>query len=220
MLQEKINTTIELIDDVVDNKNIANENEKAADRNSLFFDSLEKITPMIQSYILAKKNFDFNISEALSIKLHYLMNYSKETFFNSKASNPDSFHNKCDSFISEIATEWAEYYKSTHHELLSGLNIMIPVHSNPMIVRNCVANIKKCEKWPLTTDVVSSYLNAKEQARELLKEMRFDDNIKVFLQKVSLRTATLADLTPQIFEWINSECIADKIALSIKGIQI
>ena len=216
MLQAKINSIIELIDDVVDNRSIANENANVAKRNSLFFDSLEKIIPTIQSYILAKKNFSFKESEVLSSKINDIMNYSKETFSNSKAVNPDSFHKKCDSFISEIMTEWETFFKKDHHELLSGLNIMIPVHSNPMIVRNCVANIRKCEKWPLTSDAVSTYLTAKKQANELLQEMRFDDNIKLFLQKVSLRTATLADITPQILEWINSENISDKIALSIK----
>ncbi len=220
MLQNKINTTIGLIDDVVDNRNIANENANVAKRNSSFFDSLEKMTPTVQSYILAKKNFGFNPNETLSLKLHDIMNYSNDTFSNSKAVNPDSFRKKCDSFISEIATEWSAFFKTEHHELLSGLNIMIPVHSNPMLVRNCVANIRKCEKWPLTADAVSSYINAKQQASELLKEMRFDDDIKIFLQKVSLRTATLADLTPQILEWINEENIADKISLSIKGVQI
>lgn len=220
MLQKRINSTIGLIDDVVDNRNIANENANVAKRNSSFFDSLEKMTPTVQSYILAKKYFSFNASEALSLRLHDIMNYSKETFSNSKAVNPDSFRKKCDSFISEITTEWAIFFKSAHHELLSGLNIMIPVHSNPIIVKNCVANIKKCEKWPLTSDSVNSYLNAKQQANELLKEMHFDDDIKLFLQKVTLRSATLADLTPQILEWVNTENIADKISLSIKGVQI
>ena len=78
MLKNKINTTIGLIDDVVDNKNIANENANVAKRNSSFFDSLEKVTPMVQSYILARKNFSFNESEALSLKLHDIMNYSKD----------------------------------------------------------------------------------------------------------------------------------------------
>lgn len=216
MLQKKINSTIGLIDDVVDNRNIANENESAARRNSSFFDSLEKLTPTVQSYILAKKNFNFDTSEALSLKLHDIMNYSKETFSNSKAVNPDSFRKKCDSFISEIMIEWETFFKKDHHELLSGLSIIIPVHSNPMIVKNCVANIKKCEKWPLTLDSVSSCLNAKKMANELIEGMRLDDDIKLFLQKVSSRTATLADITPQIMEWINSENISDKIALSIK----
>jgi hypothetical protein len=218
MLQKKINKTIGLIDDVVDNRNIANENENVAKRNSSFFDSLDKITPTVQSYILAKKNFGFNATETLSLKLHDIMNYSNDTFSNSKAVNPDPFRKKCDSFISEITTEWLTFFKTEHHELLSELNIMIPVHSNPMIVKNCVASIRKCEKWPLTLDAVNSYLNAKQQARELLKEMRFDDDIKNFLQKVTLRTATIADLTPQILEWINEENIADKISLSIKGV--
>ena len=216
MLQKKINSTIGLIDDVVDNRNIANENESAARRNSSFFDSLEKLTPTVQSYILAKKNFNFDTSEALSLKLHDIMNYSKETFSNSKAVNPDSFRKKCDLFISEIMIEWETFFKKDHHELLSGLSIIIPVHSNPMIVKNCVANIKKCEKWPLTLDSVSSCLNAKKMANELIEGMRLDDDIKLFLQKVSSRTATLADITPQIMEWINSENISDKIALSIK----
>ncbi len=220
MLQNKINTTIGLIDDVVDNRNIANENANVAKRNSSFFDSLEKMTPTVRSYILAKKNFGFNPNETLSLKLHDIMNYSNDTFSNSKAVNPDSFRKKCDSFISEITIEWSTFFKTENHELLSGLNIMIPVHSNPMIVRNCVSNIKKCEKWPLTADAVRSYINAKQQASELLKEMRFDDDIKIFLQKVTLRTATLADLTPQILKWINEENIADKISLSIKGVQI
>lgn len=216
MLQKKINSTIGLIDDVVDNRNIANENESAARRNSSFFDSLEKLTPTVQSYILAKKHFNFDTSEALSLKLHDIMNYSKETFSNSKAVNPDSFRKKCDSFISEIMIEWETFFNKDHHELLSGLSIIIPVHSNPMIVKNCVANIKKCEKWPLTLDSVSSCLNAKKMANELIEGMSLDDDIKLFLQKVSSRTATLADITPQIMEWINSENISDKIALSIK----
>lgn len=219
MLQKRINSTIGIIDDVVDNRNIANENVNVAKRNSLFFDSLEKVTPMVQSYILAKKNFSFNESEALSLKLHDIMNYSKDTFSISKAINPDSFRKKCDSFISEITAEWSTFFKKEHHELLSGLNIMLPVHSSPIVVKNCIANIKKCEKWPLTADVVNSYLNAKQQANELLKEMRFDDDIKFFLQKVLLRTATLSDLTPTILEWINAESISDKIFLSIKGVQ-
>lgn len=95
---------------------------------------------------------------------------------------------------------------------------MLPVHSNPNVVKNCIANIKKCEKWPLNQESIKCNITAKQQADELLKEMHFDDDIKVFLQKVTLRTATLADITPQILEWIHLEKIDDKFSLLIKGV--
>ncbi len=218
MLQKRINSTIGLIDDVVDNRSIVAENANAARRNSSFFDSLEKLTPTITSYILAKKYFGFELSEQSASRIHELMDYSKNTFEKSKAVNPDSFRKKVDSFITDISLEWATFFKKNSHELLSGLNIMIPVHSTPVVVRNCFSTIKKCEKWPLSKEIVNGYIKAKQQADELLKEMHFDDEIKHFLQKVTLRTATLADLTPQIFEWIQSENISEKIALTIKGV--
>ena len=45
------------------------------------------------------KGGTFNESEALSLKLHDIMNYSKDTFSISKAINPDSFRKKCDSIL-------------------------------------------------------------------------------------------------------------------------
>ena len=60
-------------------------------------------------------------------------------------------------------------------------------------------------------------MEARNKAEELLKEMRFDDEIKDFLIKVRDKKATLIDITPSILEWIHAENIADKVSLSIKN---
>ena len=61
MLHEKIQSTIGLIDDVVDNRQKENDNANTAKRNSTFFDSFARLTPSITSFILAKQNFSFSL---------------------------------------------------------------------------------------------------------------------------------------------------------------
>ena len=67
-------------------------------------------------------------------------------------------------------------------------------------------------------EMINDYLLEKQKTEKLLKEMHFDDDIKEFLKKVTSRTATIADLTPQILDWIRFEDISYKIALTIKGL--
>lgn len=217
MLHEKIQSTIGLIDDVVDNRQKENDNINAAKRNSTFFDSLAKLTPSIISYILARKNFSFTLQPNTAAILQELMNYSKATFDNSKAVNPAPFSKKAESFIDSIAKEWETFYKAQNSELINGLNIIVLVHPSPAVVRSCITSFNKCEKWPLTQESIDSYMDARQKADDLLKEMRFDDEIKDFLIKVRDKRATLTDITPSILEWIRSENIADKVSLSIRN---
>lgn len=218
MLHEKIQATIGLIEDVVDNKQKETDNANTAKRNSTFFDSYAKLKPYFTSYILAKRNFGFVLQKSTNDSLIDLMNYSKTTFVNAKAVNPAHFKQKSELFINSIAKEWETYYKNSNSELINGLNIIVLIHSTPAIVRSCIATFNKCEKWPLTQESVDAYKEARLKADALLKEMRFDDEIRDFLIKVRDKRATLTDITPSILEWIQSENISDKVSLSIRNI--
>ena len=217
MLHEKIQSTIGLIEDVVDNRKKDNDNAAAAKQNSTFFDSFAKLTPSIISYILAKRYFSFTLKENTSAVLRELMNYSKTSFDNAKAVNSSDFKQKAESFIEAISKEWEIFYKAQNGELINGLNIIVLVHSTPSVVRGCITVLNKCEKWPLTQESVDSYKEAHNKAEILLEEMRFDDEIREFLIKVRDKKATLTDITPSILEWIQSEDIADKVSLSIRN---
>lgn len=217
MLHEKIQSTIGLIDDVIDNRQKDSENANTARRNNTFFDSLARLTPSITSFILAKKKFGFSLQSNTAAGLHDLMNYAKTTFTNAKAVNPAPFKQKADACIEAIAKEWETFYKANNSELVNGLNIIVLVHPTPMIVRSCITAFNKCEKWPLTQESIDSYTEARQKADDLLKEMRFDNEIRNFLIKVRDKKATLTDITPSILEWIQSENIADKVSLSIRN---
>ena len=217
MLHEKIQETIGLIEDVIDNRQKENENANTAKRNSVFFDSYDKLTHSITSYILAKRNFGFVLQANTSASLKDLMNYSKTTFDNAKAVNPTPFKQKSEIFIDSITREWGIYYKKSNSELIDGLNIIVLVHSTPVVVRSCIATFNKCEKWPLTQESIDSYKKARKKADGLLKEMKFDDEIRDFLIKVRDKRATLTDITPSILEWIQSENISDKVSLRIRN---
>ena len=218
MLHEKIQATIGLIEDVVDNKQKENDNANTSKRNSTFFDSYANLIPYITSYILAKRNLGFVLQASTYDSLIDLMNYSKTTFDNAKAVNPAHFKQKSELFINSIKNEWETYYKNSNSELINGLNIIVLIHSTPAIVRSCIATFNKCEKWPLTQESVDAYKEARLKADALLKEMRFDDEIRDFLIKVRDKRATLTDITPSILEWIQSENISDKVSLSIRNI--
>lgn len=217
MLHEKIQSTIELIEDVVDNRQKENDNANTAKRNSIFFDSLAKLSPSITSYVLARKNFNFSLHSNTIATLQELMRYSKTTFDNAKAVNPAPFKQKTEAFIDSIANEWELFHKNANSDLINGLNIIVLVHPNPIVVRSCIAAINKCEKWPLTQETIISYKEAKEKADKFLMEMRFDEEIKEFLIKVRDKRATLADISPSILEWIKSENISEKISLNIRN---
>ena len=217
MLHEKIQSTIGLIEDVADNRQKENDNANTARRNSIFLDSFAKLRPSVTSYILVRKNFDFILRSNTAALLQDLMNYSKTTFENARAVNPSPFKQKTEVFIDSIAKEWEAFYKANNSELTDGLNIIVLVHPTPSVVRSCITAFNKCEKWPLTQAAIDSYSAARQKANDLLREMRFDDEIRDFLIKVRDKKATLTDITPSILEWIQSENIADKVSLSIRN---
>ena len=218
MLREKIQSTIGLIDEVEDNRVQENENQNMAKRNSTFFDTLDKLTPTLRSYILAKKNFGFSLQANTSTVLTYIMDYSNKTFTEAKAVNPPQFKDRSEAFMSAVSKEWETFYKANNSVLIDGLNIIVLVHQTPSVARSCITAFNKCEKWPLTQESIDSYKEARQKADDLLKEMKFDDEIRDFLIKVRDKKATLTDITPSILEWIQSENIADKVSLSIKNI--
>lgn len=218
MLHRKIYSTIELIEDVSENQKIENENSDMAKKNSIFFDSLKGLLDSIQSYAIAKKNFDFSLDENTEKLLKDLISYSKNVFDNEKVVNPKSFKQKSDTFIELISKEWNDFYKEENGELKNELNIIALVHPNSSEVKNCIIALNRCGKWPLTLDNITWYEKAKKSADEFIKEIRFDNEIKEFLIKVRDKKATLADISPLILEWIKLENIAEKITLNIKNI--
>ena len=68
----------------------------------------------------------------------------------------------------------------------------------------------------MTSKNADALRDGEEKGLLLLREMELDEDIKVFLEKVSASTATIRDVTPEIFQWIIKEKLDDKIVLALR----
>ena len=213
MLHEKIQSTIALIEDVVDNRQKENDNANAAKRNSTFFDSLTKLTPSLTSYVLARKKFNFSLQSNTATDLQYLMNYSKQTFDNLKAVSPGNFKQKSETFIASISKEWETFYKANISELINNLNIIVLVHPEPNVVRSCIAAIKKCI---LSSNIKGNIENVirVNYASLICEDSKLSDNSTMMLlnllEKCGVKKIMIAGfdgLKPNEDNYVNSDFI-------------
>lgn len=217
MLHLKIQETIQLMEAVEDNRKTANNHKAIAQKNTIFFNSINVFSKDVESYFVAREvGFDLTEDEEITQNMKDIIGCIKTAFAIQAANDARSFEEKVQKFNRSISNCWVSFFHRKYDELLRGLVIAKTIHSTPMIVEKIISSIKKCEKWPLTSKNADALRDGEEKGLLLLREMELDEDIKVFLEKVSASTATIRDITPEIFQWIIKEKLDDKIALTMK----
>lgn len=217
MLHLKIQETIQLMEAVEDNRKTANNHKAIAQKNTIFFNSINVFSKDVESYFVAREvGFDLTEDEEITQNMKDIIGCIKTAFAIQAANDARSFEEKVQKFNRSISNCWISFFHRKYDELLRGLVIAKTIHSTPMIVEKIISSIKKCEKWPLTSKNADALRDGEEKGLLLLREMELDEDIKVFLEKVSASTATIRDITPEIFQWIIKEKLDDKIALTMK----
>lgn len=122
-----------------------------------------------------------------------------------------------------LFAKWAEIVKKNTAELSANLSILQQFWGRGTEKANDAGRVLSCirrfQENPLDESVRNSYFSVIHSGEELLGEMSFDPDVKEFLEKVVVtKTATFADLTPKIIEWIKKEDFAGKITLAIRNV--
>lgn len=217
MLHLKIQETIQLMEAVEDNRKTANNHKAIAQKNTIFFNSINVFSKNVESYFVAREvGFYLTEDEEITQNMKDIIGCIKTAFAIQAANDARSFEEKVQKFNRSISNCWISFFHRKYDELLRGLVIAKTIHSTPMIVEKIISSIKKCEKWPLTSKNADALRDGEEKGLLLLREMELDEDIKVFLEKVSASTATIRDVTPEIFEWIIKEKLDDKIVLALR----
>lgn len=217
MLHLKIQETIQLMEAVEDNRKTANNHKAIAQKNTIFFNSINGFSKDVESYFVAREvGFDLTEDEEITQNMKDIIGCIKTAFAIQAANDARSFEEKVQKFNRSISNCWVSFFHRKYDELLRGLVIAKTIHSTPMIVEKIISSIKKCEKWPLTSKNADALRDGEEKGLLLLREMELDEDIKVFLEKVSASTATIRDVTPEIFQWIIKEKLDDKIVLALR----
>lgn len=216
MLQTKINNCNSLIDEVQYNKDLKAGNEKIAQRNNRFFDAFNKyLLPIMASLKATKSLTELSFSEELSNNLNKYIEITKEALNDKKVVNPDNYYVNLSKLYSDFKAYWENKTQTYNEPLLNEIEILRLVQSDSNELSRITKCINNIQSWPVQENVEEPYLAARARGEELLSEMKFDDDIKAFLQKVKNRQATLTDLNEKILNWIKAEKFESKFFLTI-----
>lgn len=218
MLVNRISEVRNDIDSVLTLKSTETEKNNIVRKNNTFFSSYKTLKESIQSYVLTSEKLDFRAKDDTLKLMCSIMESTKLIFDNQLVTHLESFKKDSENIVIKLSSEWDQYIKDKSAPVLDSLNILklVSESSRQIAIRNLQSDIKKCETWPINSDLLENYFAACEKAEEYRESMNFDDEIEDFLRKVSLKNATMADITQKVMEWIEKEGFKNKIGLIIK----
>lgn len=215
-MQDKINACRTLMQEVAQNKNAAEENEREAKRNNVFFDSYKIFVKAAASYLTVHKFFGFHASDATALLLHSILTETEQTFQAQKVINPQRYKDQVQKCTDALKKEWTEISANYSRQTCEDLGILKIITPNKILISQLIQKLSGCQSWPVSAEAASEYSQAQLKAKELLSEMHFDANISAFLAKVKAGNAVLADLTPEVTTWLLENGLMDKIFLRIQ----
>ena len=117
----------------------------------------------------------------------------------------------------QMKREWAKYYPFLVGSVTSTLKIIQKIDPNQ--VMKCLTDIQSASVWQNNCNDLTNLQTlsgALINSNTIIKRLNLDQEITVFLTKVSASTATLDDLTEGILAWIRKESLSDKLIVSFK----
>ena len=215
MLSDKIYECVKLIDEVQANKDQNDNNNKVAQTNNGFFDAYYKFfKPLMESYQVVKLLPEFKFPSELTTKLSSQIKNTEKTLKEKHVTNPSGYRASLHELNDSFSSEWKKMLEMYDSELFGGLTILKPLQTSKEITQ--ILNVLNGFKdWPINKANIETYKTARQKGEKILSEMQFDDEIKDFLQKVSLRKATLSDLTDRVVAWIKNEHLENRFGISV-----
>lgn len=113
----------------------------------------------------------------------------------------------------QIKSEWELFHKSKTISIKNTLNIIFNI--NKFNVERCLIDISTAEKWESDIQKYQQMKKGLDDAQNLIANLNLNDDVVVFLKKISTKRATITDLTPEIIDWIYKENLEKKIKIVI-----
>ena len=113
----------------------------------------------------------------------------------------------------QIKSEWELFHKSKTISIKNTLNIIFNI--NKFNVERCLIDIGAAEKWESDIQKYQQMKKGLDDAQNLIANLNLNDDVVVFLKKISTKRATITDLTPEIIDWIYKENLEKKIKIVI-----
>lgn len=215
MLSERISDCRRKMQLVHANKTRIAEKSNVIKTNNTFFDQLKNLIISLESYINAKE-CGFVAQNITNTQIKNALDYCKDCFSLKIIKNASHFKTNVQTLIQDLSIEWKEYIKKRNLPTIEKLSILRVVSINTKEITNIINCLKDFNEWPIDKNKYKNYIVNYEKANILLNDKHFDDEIEVFLRKITNREATILDLNDTILAWIKNEGLENNIYLSIK----
>lgn len=113
----------------------------------------------------------------------------------------------------QIKSEWELFHKSKIISIKNTLNIIFNI--NKFNVERCLIDIGAADKWESDIQKYQQMKKGLDDAQNIIANLNLNDDVVVFLKKISTKRATITDLTPEIIDWIYKKNLEKKIKIVI-----
>ncbi len=218
MLQENLNRNRVLMQEVAQNRQKNNEHQNVVRKNNTFFDAYtNSFVQILKGYSICKRYNHVIFSDKVEAELKKLIAESKGTFEKKIVTAPDRYRDRVKKLQVQIESEWKTQTDMNLAEIKDNLGILKLVSNEKQEIQRVLGFLNGFSDWPTDEKVTNEFDEAALRAKEILSQMKFDDDIANFLRKVKDRNASLLDLNDSIIAWIRKENLSSNIMLSIKN---
>ena len=217
-IQSKISSCRNIMSEVQSNKSKVDAGSERAKANNTFFDVYNSfLLPTLTAYTIVKQNTDYTFPQEAVNKLKECLGYVTKTLDSKQVLNVSTFRVNSVYARDKISEAWVAHANEITKGILDDLGVFKLVSDNKLEIVRLSTAIKGISTWPVTKKQFDDFTLALEVARNLLKTMKFDSEIEMFLRKVRDKQATLQDLSDPIIKWIRDNNFEGSIQLSIKA---
>ena len=121
---------------------------------------------------------------------------------------------KSDAFADRIQNAWKDASVKYSESIQGYLSLIGALTSNPKKASDLYEEISRITNGTLSEANIDSLIANVEQARIITDGFSLNSDIELFLKKVSVRQATILDLTPQVQKWLFDKGLSEKLRIS------
>ena len=110
-----------------------------------------------------------------------------------------------------IRLEWKKYHASITASPLRILQIAQAL--DPERCQAVIQALRDGADWTSAPKGFQPFFDALNQSKDIIKQMNVSEVVIGFLERMNRGTATIADLNPEVLEWLSGQLLMDKIYL-------
>lgn len=175
---------------------------------------VEQVESFVKAIAYVRDNLQFAVSDTLQSDLEILLESLKDVTKTGYAEKEavEKVETDFKAIRTIVRKDWGKHFSALTFTMMNTLRVISGIESEK--VRSCITDIKTAESWSVDVEIFVNLKRAMEDAASLIQSLNMDQEIILFLTKMTSGKATIADLNEKVLNWIKNENLEKKIKLS------